>query len=231
MAIERVINYVVGADGKVTCNGTRRPQSAGVQGDDGVCKLIFDMSAVYTGKERYFIEFVCGCGTPIILSEDSDGVEFDTQTKKLNVVLGKEVTTEGATVEVQIVEEVLDVENNATAEGNTYVTYIEFQNKSGVMTKLKETAYGVFVDCKNIMQKALINMNEAINNYTNAKKDFDNAVGQISEVKKVALQRQIVSELPTENIKANVIYLVPKENATDDDKYDEYIFIPDSDGI
>ena len=49
--------------------------------------------------------------------------------------------------------------------------------------------------------------------------------------KKVALQRQIVSELPTENIKANVIYLVPKENATDDDKYDEYIFIPDSEGI
>ena len=80
-------------------------------------------------------------------------------------------------------------------------------------------------------------INEAYNTSINTKKEVEGLSKEVDKkadkdyVDNLSIKKKVVSELPTENIKANVIYLVPKENATDDDKYDEYIFIPDSEGI
>lgn len=54
---------------------------------------------------------------------------------------------------------------------------------------------------------------------TYSKTEVDNLIGQIS-----ALSIEIVQTLPTQDIKTNVIYLVPKTGSTND-VYDEYMYI------
>ena len=83
-----------------------------------------------------------------------------------------------------------------------------------------------------IIRKFKIKLNKVEDKVTLANSNLSEVYTELKSISdNLSLKKQIVSELPTENIKTNVIYLVPKENATEDDRYDEYIFIPDSDNI
>ena len=181
MAIERVLNYVVEADGTVTCNGTRRPQLAGVQGDDGICTLNFNLSAVWNDKSHYFFEIVLGERTPLLLSDESDGVSLNEKT--LSLVLNKEFTGEGGRVEISIVEEILDEENAEAIEGSTYTTYIKLEAKDGVIRRIRETAYGIFLDCKKLLTEALSAFNTATVLAEEARHDYEEVAGDIQENK------------------------------------------------
>ncbi len=193
MAIERVINYVVSKDGKITCNGSRRPQNAGVQGDDGICTLIFDISAIYSETSHYFFEFVCGGGTPLILSDEDDGVTFDADTKTLSVVLPQEITAEGGRVEVSIVEEILDATVGGAVEGSTYVTYIKFSAKDGVIQRLKETAYGIFLECRNILKQAKEALEVSKTNYATAVEAIENKQDKLTAGNGIDITDDVVS--------------------------------------
>jgi hypothetical protein len=55
--------------------------------------------------------------------------------------------------------------------------------------------------------------------------DVDELNEKIAEVRSAAITRSIVDELPVEDIKDNVIYMVPMSGEEEDDYYDEYMYI------
>ncbi|MGN0174112.1 MAG: hypothetical protein ACI39F_06695, partial [Acutalibacteraceae bacterium] len=143
MAIERVIKFKVSADGKVTCNGSRRPQLAGVQGENKVCRLDFDVSEIWSDAARYFLEFVLGGGTPIITTEETAEMTVDEENRVVSFLLGTEITGEGGQVEIHLVEELLDEATNSSVEGSTYVAFIYFRSKREAILSAKKTTYGL----------------------------------------------------------------------------------------
>ena len=185
--IEREINFVVGQDGKVTCDGSLRPQLAGVQGDRNECTLNFDLTAIYNGNFNYFIEFVSGSGVPYMLSTDSEGVSWNLANHTLSVLLGAEITADGGQVEVNIVEEKIDSENETAIEGNTYTTYIYFEPKSGAIQKLRNTAYGIFFDIKIKVAEFTSSITQAFSNFTSSisseVSNLENSVNTLDEKK------------------------------------------------
>lgn len=83
-----------------------------------------------------------------------------------------------------------------------------------------------------IIRKFKIKLNKVEDKVTLANSNLSEVYTELKSISdNLSLKKQVVSELPTENIKTNVIYLVPKKNATKDDRYDEYIFIPNNDNI
>ena len=172
--MNRTINLTVNSNGTVTCNGSLRPQIAGVQGDHNVCTVNFDLTAIWDGTANYFLEFVSGTNVPYILTTDSDGVTLDTTNHKISVVLSQEITADGGRVEVNVVQEKIDSENETSHESNTYTAYIYFEPKSGAIQKLKNTAYGIFADIKKTVTSFITTMTTAFNELSSAVTSLSN---------------------------------------------------------
>ncbi len=168
----KIIKFVVGADSVVTCNGNRRAQKAGVQGDNKACTLEFDVSAVAKENAQYFIEFVLGNGTPLILSEESDGVRFADNV--LSVVLDSAVSANGGNVEIRVVQvTVIDEMYKEVVEENTYSCFIYFESKSLAMVREKLRAYGVFLELKEYAKNL---QGDANNKYNEANSKLSSAI-------------------------------------------------------
>ena len=180
----KIIKFVVGADGVVTCNGTRRAQKAGVQGDNKACTLEFDVSAVAKENAEYFIECVLGNGTPLILSEESDGVRFADNV--LSVVLDSTVSAQGGNVEIRVVQvTAIDEMYVEVVEENTYSCFIYFESKSLAMAREKLRAYGVFLElkeyAKNLQGDANNKYNEANSKLSAAIVAYENAMNALEQ--------------------------------------------------
>ena len=95
------------------------------------------------------------------------------------------------------------------------------QNKINAIKTADGTTLPISSQTVTLPDYALVS---ALTNYytkleTYSKTEVDNLIGQIS-----ALSIEIVQTLPTQDIKTNVIYLVPKTGSTND-VYDEYMYI------
>lgn len=166
--MNKTIKYVVAENGDVLCDGSRRPQPAGVQGDHNCCTLEFDLNKIHKDGAIYFFEFVCGAGTPVIITPDSEGVVFDEENKKASVLLGDNITGEGGQVEVRVVQEVLTEDFNTTTESNTYVCFIKFENKQSGLWKIKQSVFGIWAEVKARLEEALSAATQASESYTQA---------------------------------------------------------------
>ena len=144
--MQKEIKFIVNINGVCLCDGSKRPQLAGVQGDDRICTVKYDLSAVYTDNAKYFVEIVTGNNEPLQFIEDGELVSFDTESKILSILIDNVITQDGGTVEINIVEEVLDSENYTTSEGNTYTSYIYFEPKAKEIIKKKKTLYGMVAE-------------------------------------------------------------------------------------
>lgn len=144
--MQKEIKFIVNKDGLCLCGGSRRPQLAGVQGDDRICTIKYDLSAVYTENAKYFVEIVTGNNEPLQFAEDSEIVSLDTESETLAILVDNVITQDGGTCEINIVEEVLDSESYTASEGNTYTSYIYFEPKAKEIIKKKKTLYGIVAE-------------------------------------------------------------------------------------
>lgn len=172
--MQKEIKFIVNSNGVCLCDGSKRPQLAGVQGDDRICTVKYDMSAVYTDNAKYFIEIVTGNNEPLQFIEDGELVSFDTENKILSILIDNVITQDGGTVEINIVEEVLDSENYTTSEGNTYTSYIYFEPKAKEIIKKKKTLYGMVAE---ILAK-IKNFTQRVSRVESKTEDFESRINK-----------------------------------------------------